>query len=72
LPPMRTELSDVYSNVLGPPSKKVDRFRLMFNHERPHENLQNEAAALVTRTAVEPYKRRREVSSVGISDLSTS
>jgi hypothetical protein len=38
LPLTITELGDIYSNLPGPPSKNsLNRYRLMFNHERPHE-----------------------------------
>jgi hypothetical protein len=68
----KTELGEIYSNLLGPPSRNIpNRYRPMFNHERHREGLQNEVTALVIRKSVEPYKRRRRVILVEVSDLST-
>jgi hypothetical protein len=44
----------------------------MFNHERTHVDLQNEASPAVIRESIGPYGRRCGCISVGISDLATS
>ena len=57
---------------LAAQQKKSGALRLMFNHERPHVDLQNDASAAVIGESVGPCERKYRCISVGISDLATS